>query len=95
MGVNLGIIEKSGAWFYYDGNRLAQGKDNARAAIENDPALEAEIEAKIKEKAEAVDAEKPEEEDIELDDEALDIRTLDLGEDEDEAIPTNLMVDGE
>ena len=95
MGVNLGIIEKSGAWFYYDGNRLAQGKDNARAAIENDPALEAEIEAKIKEKAEAVDAEKPEEEDIELDDEALDIRTLDLGEDEDEAIPTNLMGDGE
>ena len=91
MGVNLGILEKSGAWFYYDGKRLTQGKDNARIAFENNPALAAEVEAKIKEKAKAVDMEKDEDlptDDDEilpegLDDDDLDIRTLDI-EDDDE-----------
>lgn len=91
LGVNLGILEKSGAWFYYDGKRLTQGKDNARIAFENNPALAAEVEAKIKEKAKAVDMEKDEDlptDDDEilpegLDDDDLDIRTLDI-EDDDE-----------
>jgi len=55
MGVELGIIEKSGAWFYYDGNRLGQGKDNARATIESDPSLAAELEEKIKLKRSQMD----------------------------------------
>ena len=86
MGTELGVIEKSGAWFYYDGSRLAQGRDNARIAIENDPALAAEIEEKIKAAGTAEDMDRAEQtdddEDLEMDDEALDIRVLDLGDDD-------------
>lgn len=84
MAVELGIIEKSGAWFSYDGNRLAQGRDNARIAIDNDPALMAELEAKIKEKGVAPDMERedPLDDFEEGDNEELDIRLLDLGDDE-------------
>lgn len=42
-------MEKSGSWFSYNGERLAQGKDNARKVIEDNPAMLAEIEAKIRE----------------------------------------------
>ncbi|MBR7184311.1 MAG: recombinase RecA [Clostridia bacterium] len=48
IGVQLEIIKKSGAWFSYNGERLGQGKDNTRAVLESDPALFAEIEAKIR-----------------------------------------------
>ena len=48
LGVTLGVIEKSGAWFAYDGQRLGQGKDKARIAIESDPSLLAELEEKIR-----------------------------------------------
>ncbi len=81
IGCELGIIEKSGAWFSYDGSRLAQGRDNAKAAILGDPALEAEIEQKIKDKWKAPDMEKEDSLD-DLDDDELDIRLLDLGDDE-------------
>ena len=87
IAVDLGIVEKSGAWFYYDGNRLAQGRENARTALENDPSLEAEIEEKIKEKAKTTNISKDDEAlDVALegldDDEELDIRVLDLGDGE-------------
>ena len=82
MGVALGILEKSGAWFYYDGSRIGQGKDNARQFIESDPAMMAEIEATIKEKGAAVEAQREENmEDDEEEDEELDIRLLDLDDD--------------
>ena len=85
MGVTLGILEKSGAWFYYDGNRIGQGKENARQFLESDPALMAEIEAKIKEKGAAVEAERAEETEDDEDDEELDIRLLDMDDtDEDD-----------
>ena len=85
MGVTLGILEKSGAWFYYDGNRIGQGKENARQFLESDPALMAEIEAKIKEKGAAVEAERAEEAEDDEDDEELDIRLLDMDDtDEDD-----------
>ena len=48
MGVQLGIIEKSGAWFSYNGDRIGQGKEKAKAYLEANPELMAEIEAKIK-----------------------------------------------
>jgi len=51
MAIQLGVIEKSGAWFYYDGNRLGQGKDNVRKLIESDSELMAKLEALVKEKA--------------------------------------------
>ena len=76
IGIAKGIIEKSGAWISYDGSRLGQGRDNARAFIENDPALMAELEAKIK--AKISDAEDVMlEDDLDGDDD-LDIRLLDL-----------------
>ena len=89
LGVNLGILDKSGAWISYNGTRIGQGRDNARATIDNDPPLAAELEAKIKEKASTVDMLEIGEDEIEDDldeedvDSALDIRLIDLdGEDE-------------
>jgi len=86
MGTELGIIEKSGAWFYYDGNRLGQGRDNARAAIAADPALQAELEEKIKIKRSAAEEEVDpalmidDLDDLDGDDDELDIRLIDLGD---------------
>jgi recombination protein RecA len=51
IGVNLGVLEKSGAWYIYNGDRLGQGKDNARDFLKENPALAKEIEGKIREKA--------------------------------------------
>ncbi|MGC6404594.1 MAG: recombinase RecA [Candidatus Comchoanobacterales bacterium] len=47
LGVKLNILDKSGAWYGYQGNRLGQGKDNVREKLKEDKALAAEIEAKI------------------------------------------------
>ena len=46
-GVELGIIKKSGAWFYYGETRLGQGRDKAKQLFEDNPELAAEIEEKI------------------------------------------------
>jgi recombination protein RecA len=46
-----GVLEKSGAWYIYNTDRLGQGKDNARDFLKENPALAKEIEAKIREKA--------------------------------------------
>jgi recombination protein RecA len=51
IGVNLGVLEKSGAWYIYNEDRLGQGKDNARDFLKENAALAKEIEAKIREKA--------------------------------------------
>ena len=51
MAIAFGIIEKSGAWFYYDGNRLGQGKDNVRKLIETDKELMAKLEELVRERA--------------------------------------------
>src|SRR5216110_2293360 len=51
IGVNLGVLEKSGAWYIHNGDRLGQGKDNARDFLRENPALARDIEAKIREKA--------------------------------------------
>ena len=46
--IELDIIQKSGSWFSYNGERLAQGKDNTRKAIEENPELFAELDAKVR-----------------------------------------------
>src|SRR5919106_699396 len=51
IGVNLGVLEKSGAWYIYNGDRLGQGKDNARDFLKESPELAREIEHKIREQA--------------------------------------------
>ena len=75
FAVMMDIIKKSGSWFSYEGERLCQGKDNVRKILEENPALAAEIEAKIralKSKGDIVN-----EEDFEIDDEdEFDIRTI-------------------
>jgi recombination protein RecA len=50
MGVDNGIVRKSGAWYTYDGDQLGQGKENSRAFLRDNPDLANEIEKKIKEK---------------------------------------------
>jgi recombination protein RecA len=50
MGVEHGIIRKSGAWYTYEGDQLGQGKENARNFLRENPDLADEIEKKIKEK---------------------------------------------
>ncbi len=48
MGVALGVIEKSGSWFAYGGERIGQGRDNTRAYLKENKALSDEIEQKIR-----------------------------------------------
>ncbi|MBC9933554.1 recombinase RecA [Chitinophaga qingshengii] len=48
MGVEYGIIQKSGSWFSYDSNKLGQGRDAVKQLLSDNPELSAEIEAKIK-----------------------------------------------
>jgi recombination protein RecA len=51
IGVEHGIIEKSGAWYTYKKDRIGQGKDNAREYLREHADLAAEIEARVREKA--------------------------------------------
>jgi recombination protein RecA len=51
LGVLHKIVEKTGAWYGYGGDRLGQGKDNAREYLKENPAITKEIEAKIREAA--------------------------------------------
>ncbi len=50
MGVEQGIVRKSGAWYTYEGDQLGQGKENARNFLRDNPDLANEIEKRIKEK---------------------------------------------
>jgi recombination protein RecA len=50
IGVEHGLVRKSGAWYTYEGDQLGQGKENARAFLRDNPDLADEIEKKIKEK---------------------------------------------
>jgi len=47
LGVQLGIIKKSGSWFSYEDQKLAQGRDASKKLMEDNPQLAEEIEAKI------------------------------------------------
>ena len=49
IGVDAGIVRKSGAWYTYDGDQLGQGKENARTFLKDNPDLALEIEKRIKE----------------------------------------------
>ncbi|MBP3328029.1 MAG: recombinase RecA [Clostridia bacterium] len=49
LAVLLEIVQKSGAWFSYNGERLGQGRDNVKALIKENEALAAELEAKVRE----------------------------------------------
>jgi recombination protein RecA len=48
LGVEHNIVEKSGAWYAYNGEKIGQGKDNAREFLKENPAIAREIEGKIR-----------------------------------------------
>ena len=78
IGIALDIIQKSGSWFSYNGERLCQGKENVRKLIEENKAMFDEIDAKIRSMSEQIDLGDDE---FDLDDgdedgDDFDIRTL-------------------
>lgn len=56
LGVSKDIIEKSGSWFSYNGQRIGQGKDNTRTFLKENPAIRDEIETRIRAAIEPVPA---------------------------------------
>ncbi len=50
LGVACGFVDKSGAWYSCSGEKIGQGKDNAREYLREHPKLAKELEAKIREK---------------------------------------------
>src|SRR5437868_9664469 len=54
LGVKAGIVEKSGAWFSYDSQRLGQGRENAKLFLKDNPDVATAIEAAIRQNASAV-----------------------------------------
>ncbi len=70
LGVSQNLVEKSGAWYSYNGTRIGQGKDNVRAFLRENTEMAAEIEAKIREamlpkKVKPADTQPPVEDDVE------------------------------
>jgi recombination protein RecA len=49
MGVEAKVLEKSGAWYAYNGEKIGQGKDNSREFLKENPDLAFEIENKVRE----------------------------------------------
>ncbi|HET9057829.1 MAG TPA: recombinase RecA [Chitinophagaceae bacterium] len=56
MGVELGVIQKSGSWFSYNTDKLGQGRDTVKQLMHDNPELAAEIESKIREKVKEMQA---------------------------------------
>ncbi len=87
IGVELEILEKSGSWFSYKGERLGQGKDNTRKYIESHPALMKELEDLIKAQKDDIDLSlndtfELDDEDEDDDDLGFNIKVLDIDDDE-------------
>ncbi len=66
LGVTKEIVEKSGSWFSYNGQRIGQGKDNARTFLKENPQMRDEIEAKIRASLEPI----PEDAEVSVDEPA-------------------------
>lgn len=56
MGVELGIVQKSGSWFSYNGDKLGQGRDSVKQLMLDNPEMANEIETKIREKVKEMQA---------------------------------------
>jgi recombination protein RecA len=73
LGVELGIIKKSGAWFTYEGEQLGQGRENAKNFLNANPEIMVEVSEKVKiaaglgENLEDFVAEEEEDEPVEVD----------------------------
>jgi recombination protein RecA len=51
LGVKAGVVEKSGAWFSYDSQRIGQGRENAKQFLKANPDIAGRIEAAIRQNA--------------------------------------------
>jgi len=51
LGVKANVVEKSGAWFSYDSQRIGQGRENAKQFLRDHPDIAAKIEAKVREQS--------------------------------------------
>jgi recombination protein RecA len=67
LGVKAGVVEKSGAWFSYDSQRIGQGRENAKTFLKDNPDVAAKIEAAVRSSS-GVIAEKIDEGEAEEDD---------------------------
>ncbi|MBD0352571.1 MAG: DNA recombination/repair protein RecA, partial [Flavisolibacter sp.] len=50
MGVEMGIVQKSGSWFSYNNDKLGQGRDAVKSLLQDNPQLADELETKIRER---------------------------------------------
>ncbi|MBQ7291304.1 MAG: recombinase RecA [Clostridia bacterium] len=83
IGIDLGIVQKSGSWFSYNGERIGQGKENAKNYIESNEELLKEIEEKIKAQSDKIDLAAGDAYSLEDDDEeALEGGEFELGGDD-------------
>jgi len=48
LGVKAGVVEKSGAWYSYDSQRIGQGRENAKVFLKQNPDIAAKIEAQVR-----------------------------------------------
>ena len=81
MAIHFNIVEKSGSWFSYEGQRIGQGKDNARQYIESNPEVLARVEEAVRAAAQQAPlSDLAEEGDSEEDE--FDLREFSVGEDE-------------
>ena len=60
LGVNLDLVEKSGSWYSYKGEKIGQGKDNSRDFLKENTKMSQMLEAKIREKLMSGDADEKE-----------------------------------
>ena len=68
MGVDAKLVDKSGAWYGYDGERIGQGKENARQYLKENPAVAQKLEAALREQFVPQEAPRGEEDDKDGDD---------------------------
>ena len=68
MGVEAKLVEKSGAWYGYNGERIGQGKENARQFLKDNPQLAAQLEAALREKFQPAEARREESAGVEAED---------------------------
>ena len=70
VGVDLGLVKKSGAWYTYDGEQLGQGRENAKSFLLENPEIMVEISERIRQKVgigAAADSASPDDQPITLD----------------------------
>ena len=57
LGTKAGVVEKSGAWYAYKGEKIGQGRENAKIYLQKNPNVAADIEKIIRDQASAISKE--------------------------------------